>query len=74
MVLNLQEMHYIFTKKFFFSRWGGKPSDPLSYGVSDVNPPPYLKAGSAPELSPAVLNGQLELVMNIDLFKITNTL
>ena len=54
-VLNLQEMHYIFTKKnFFFLR--GMPPDPLSYNMSDVNPhltqcelPPYLKAGSAPE-------------------------
>ena len=44
--LNLQEMHYIFTKIFFFP--GGKPPDRLSYNMSDVNPhltqcepPPY---------------------------------
>ena len=46
-VLNLQEMHYIFTKNFFFFPVG-MPPDPLSYNMSDVNPhltqcerPPY---------------------------------
>ena len=48
MVLNLQEMNYIFTKNQFFSRAGMSPDTP-SYGMSDVNPPPCLKAGSTPE-------------------------
>ena len=46
-------MHSIFTKNYFFSR--GHAPDPLSYNMSDVNPhltqcepPPYIKAGSAP--------------------------
>ena len=47
-------MHSIFTQNFFFPG-GGMPLDPLSYNMSDVNPhltqcepPPYIKAGSAP--------------------------
>ena len=37
-MLNLQEMHYIFTPNYFFPGGGGMPSYPLSYGMSDVNP------------------------------------
>ena len=55
MVLNLQEMHSIFTQKLIFFQ-GGMPPTPFSYNMSDVNPhltqcepPPYIKAGSAPD-------------------------
>ena len=33
-VLNLQEMHYIFTKNLFFSRGGGNPPSLLIVGDS----------------------------------------
>ena len=49
-------MHSIFTKNYFFPR--GHAPNPLNYNMSDVNPhltqcepPPYLKAGSAPVIS-----------------------
>ena len=45
---------YFYQKLIFFP--GGMPHDRLSYNMSDVNPhltrcepPPYLKAGSAPD-------------------------
>ena len=41
-------------KPIFFP--GGHAPRPPSYGMSDVNPPPYLKAGFAPAFATAFID------------------